>query len=145
MWGFLYHHCGFVWSIKRFLGSYSDNPVFLLKTPRKVVRKPKQVKQSCPNSTGFQRPYTWRCHAVNHMDFCFFSCQAIYSERAWAVRRYLGCVSATTAFTVSVGIFKSTSLRIQLSFVMLLALLLFLFTSTFNTVKTAVKIWLFAL
>lgn len=42
-------------------------------------------------------------------------------------------------FTVSVGFFKRTSLRIQLSFVMLLTLLMVLLTSTFNTAKTVIN------
>lgn len=74
-----------------------------------------------------------------HSYFITSSYQAVYSQRAWAGCRHSGCVTATTAFTVSVGFFfKSTSLRIELSFITLLTVVFF-FISTFNTVKIVLK------
>lgn len=74
-----------------------------------------------------------------HAYFSTSSYQAVYSERAQAGCRHSGCVSATTAFTVSVGFLKSPSLRVELSFIPLLTLTMFFFTSTFNTVKIVLK------
>lgn len=98
MWISLYHHCSFVWSTKRVLWSYSGSLVSLLKIPRKVVRKLKQVKWSCPGCIEFQRPYIWY-HAVwISVSFQASSYQGVYSERAWTACRYLGYCQCNHSF-----------------------------------------------
>lgn len=141
MWVSLYCHCSFVWSIKRFLWSYSDNPVSLLETTRKEIRKPKQVKWSCPNSTEFQWPYTWRCHAVNHTDFCFFSCQQLPGSLFWktmgSMQIFRLCQCNHSFHSLS-GFSQKHQSQNWTNLLHAFDSPVFLFTSAFNTVKIVI-------
>jgi len=129
------HHCGFVWSIKRVF-------VVLFSLPRVSTRN--HCRRSFGNQNKANGPTQITLSSKDHIHedatdqvilirayFSTSSCRAVSSERARAGCRKSGCVSATTAFTVSVGFFKSSALRIELSFITILKLITVFFHFNF--------------
>lgn len=103
-----------------------------------------QNKANGPAQTtlSYQWSYTWRCHGSRHIDpFLFYHQQlpgCLFSKSMGRMQTLGLCHCNHSFHSLSGFFFKSSSLRIELSFITLLTVAFFLI-STFNTVKIVLK------